>query len=116
MLAVWGSGPTDIYAVGDNGHIEHSTGDGQWKTQPSGTGETLYGLWGSGPGDVYVAVYSNVIFHSKGDGKWEHQQFPVGINFHGVWGSSAGDVYAFYGGVYHGRVVHLAAIPEGYFL
>src|SRR5262249_3126925 len=101
LRAIWGSGPGDIYAVGDGGVILHSSGDGTWKTQSSGTSANLYGLWGSGPNDVYVAVFSNVVLHSVGDGVWQHEGFPPGRTFNGVWGSGPDDVYAFGGGAYH---------------
>ena len=52
---MWGSGPNDVFAVGANGTILHSTNDGaSWHAQTSGTTQTLYGVWGSGPNDVFA--------------------------------------------------------------
>jgi hypothetical protein len=71
--AIWGSGPSDIYAVGTNGTLAHSTGDGTWTAQATETSANLTGIWGSGPNDIYVSVNANVILHSTGSGDWEHQ-------------------------------------------
>jgi hypothetical protein len=98
---IWGSGPTDVYAVASGGTIAHTTGNGQWVSQSSGTNAILYGVWGSGPGDVYVAPYINTILHSTGDGTWQHEGQPAGNTFHGIWGSGPNDVYACGGGAIH---------------
>jgi hypothetical protein len=94
---IWGSGPTDIYAVGF-GTILHSNGDGTWQYQTSGTGAKLTGVWGSGPQDIYVSTLSNAILHSAGDGKWDHTVFTAGRTFTDIWGSGPNDVYALSGG------------------
>jgi hypothetical protein len=95
---IWGSGADDVYAVGASGSVEHSAGDGTWKTQTTDTTAILYGVWGSGPNDVYVAANANLILHSTGDGTWEHQVTASGQTFKDVWGSGPGDVYAVVGG------------------
>jgi hypothetical protein len=96
---IWGSGAGDIYAVGLNGVLLHSTGDGKWTTQTTGTSSNLTGVWGSGPTDVYVSVDSNFILHSVGDGVWEHQAYSSGFTFRGIWGLDAGHVFALGSGV-----------------
>ncbi len=90
---MWGSGPNDIYAVGLSGAIRHSTGDGTWTSQDSGTSANLTGVWGSGPDDVYVSVNANVVLHSTGDGQWEHQVYDSGYTFRGIWGLDADNIY-----------------------
>ena len=107
LWAVWGSGPNDIYAVGQNGTaavILHSTGDGKWLAQSTGINGTLYAVWGSGASDVYTGGFGNILLHSTGDGTWTPETIPnLGI-LH-IWGSSASDVYLAYtgsmGNVYH---------------
>jgi hypothetical protein len=84
----------DIYAVGENGVILHSTGDGRWAAQTSGTAVELDAVWGSGPGDIYVVGAAGTILHSSGDGAWATQSGASTDNLHAVWGSGAGDVYA----------------------
>ncbi len=96
---MWGSGPEDIYAVGRGGIILHSSGNGEWDYQDSGTSANLTGIWGSGPNDIYVSVDANVILHSIGDGVWEHQDYDPGTTFRGIWGLDADHVYAIGPGV-----------------
>jgi hypothetical protein len=53
LNGVWGSGATDVFAVGAGGTILHSSDGGATGTlQASGTTQTLNGVWGSGPNDV----------------------------------------------------------------
>jgi carboxypeptidase family protein len=47
LLAIWGSGASDVWAVGRKGAIVHWDGNG-WSTVASGTQRTLRGLWGTG--------------------------------------------------------------------
>src|SRR6185436_15168757 len=53
LYGVWGSGPSDVWAVGDVGTILHWDGSAWWKV-PSGTTHDLRGVWGSGPSDVWA--------------------------------------------------------------
>jgi len=79
LYGIWGSGPNDIYVVGEDGTILHSTGDGTWATQTSGVSVDLIAVWGSGSGDVYVVGGNEtnpdqgVILHSTGNGTWTSQ-------------------------------------------
>jgi hypothetical protein len=107
LWAVWGSGPHDIYAVGQNGTaatILHSTGDGNWLAQTPGVTGALLSVWGSGASDVYVGGFGNTLLHSTGDGTWASQSIPQLGVLH-IRGSSASDVYLTYsnsmGNVYH---------------
>jgi len=71
LNAVWGSSATDVYAVGGNGTIVHSKGDGVWTTQPSqfAIGSFL-GVWGSGATQVYAVTDAGYICSSVGTGTW----------------------------------------------
>ena len=54
LLGVWGSGRTDVFAVGSTGGaILHYDGT-SWTAQTSGTSEDLSGVWGSGGTDVFA--------------------------------------------------------------
>jgi hypothetical protein len=106
LSAVWGSGPTDIYAVGIKGNaclILHSTGDGQWVEQPTGINGGLFSIWGSGPNDIYAGGFGNTLLHSTGNGVWTLQTIPnLGVSQ--IWGSGPNDVYITYansGGMVH---------------
>jgi hypothetical protein len=80
LRAVWGSGSTDIYAVGDAGTILHSAGDGTWVPEPLGLAGAnawqLNGVSGAGPNDVRVVGTQNGrpgILRTAGAGAWSAQ-------------------------------------------
>lgn len=95
LNAVWGSGPKDVYAVGLNGVILHSTGDDVWTQQKTGRANALSSVFGSSATDVY-AVESNAVLHSTGDGHWSVvaniQPAGTGGLSH-IWMSSPTNVY-----------------------
>ena len=64
---VWGSGPDDVWAVGDRGTIVHWDG-GRWSSIPSGTTQRLVSVWGSGPSDIWAVGEFGTIVHWKGSG------------------------------------------------
>jgi hypothetical protein len=105
---VWGSGPSDIYAVG---FLTDA-----WTRQPRSlvlrydgsawTGVSqqddvrLTSVWGSGAGNVYVTGYTGDAFAGtgvlrrsvNGGASWTAE--PAGRVLRGIWGSSANDIYA----------------------
>jgi hypothetical protein len=92
VTAIWGSGPTDIYAAA--GALYHSTGDGNWTAESLGSSTApILAVWGSGPNDVYAAGPSD-LWHSSGGGTWVHQQQLAGAALVAVWGNGSTDVYA----------------------
>jgi hypothetical protein len=98
IVAIWGSGPNDIYGATWSHYIMHFDGK-EWSYQDSGTYERLTAIWGTGPNDIYVSVNSNLILHSKGDGKWEHQVYSSAYTFSDIWAADANHVFAVTGGV-----------------
>ena len=54
LLGVWGTSPSDAWAVGYGDPILHWNGSA-WSPSRSGTSVELSGVWGSGPSDVWVA-------------------------------------------------------------
>lgn len=69
LNAVWGSGAGDIYTVGLQGTIFHSSGDDVWTQQKTGRPSELTSVYGSSATDVY-AVESESALHTTGDGAW----------------------------------------------
>lgn len=95
LNAVWGSGPKDVYAVGLNGVILHSTGDDVWTQQKTGRSNGLTSVFGSSATDVY-AVESDAVLHSTGDGHWSvvANIEPAGAGGLGqIWLSSPTNIY-----------------------
>jgi photosystem II stability/assembly factor-like uncharacterized protein len=63
--AVWGSGPKDVYAVGDSGAIWHLDTTGKWTAQDSGTTNRLRAIWGSSAADVYAVGAGGTILRRR---------------------------------------------------
>jgi hypothetical protein len=68
LYSVYGAG-TGFYAVGANGTILYSTGDGNWTAQVSNTTALLMSVWASGANDIYAvgadASNNGVVMHLK---------------------------------------------------
>ena len=91
LNGVWGTSPTDVYAVGRAGTILHYDGTG-WSAMASGTSEGLHAVWGTSPSDIYAVGVIGGILHYDGT-EWS-QVASAGEILLGVWGSSPSDVYA----------------------
>jgi photosystem II stability/assembly factor-like uncharacterized protein len=91
---VFAASPSDVYTVGYDGNILHTTGDGTWSLQSSPTIERLVGVWGSSETDIYAVGNAGTIVHSTGDGTWVPQDSGVAVNLIEVWGTSATNIYA----------------------
>lgn len=92
LWAVWGSSPTDLFAVGDVGAIWHFDGMA-WSKQPSGVLANLTAVWGSGPRDVYAVGSEGSLVHYDGT-TWTAVGAGTFDTLYSVWGSGADDVYA----------------------
>ena len=64
LRGVWGSGPSDVWAVGDGGGVLRWNGT-VWAPVDSGTDLDLYAVWGSGPGNLWVAGQKGTILRYK---------------------------------------------------
>jgi photosystem II stability/assembly factor-like uncharacterized protein len=108
MLNVWGSGPNDVYAVGYNDTILHTTDHGVTWTRvgPTGTAD-FTNVWGANASAIVaVGLPAAVVYSSAG--AWPAASLPAaysgsGQKFLGVWGTSATDVYAVGSG---GAILH----------
>ncbi len=63
---VWGSSPTDVFAVSGDGGILHYDGSG-WVRQAGGNPEPLYGVWGSSSTDIFAVGSFGTILRYNGD-------------------------------------------------
>jgi hypothetical protein len=61
LLAVWGSGPADVFAVGRGGVVLHFDGSG-WSREPSNATADLRAISGAG-GEVFAVGDSGTIIH-----------------------------------------------------
>ena len=92
LRAVWGSGPTDVWAAGDKGTILHFDGK-VWAPSVSGTDEDLTGLTGTGPTNVYASGQKGTILHWDGQGWRQVSGSPETALVH-MWSSGPDDVWA----------------------
>ncbi len=97
LCGIWGSGPGDVFAVGENGTILHYDG-AVWSPMDSGVSGILYGVWGSSSMDVFAVGETGVIRHYDGSG-WTQMASGTNRQLQGVWGTDNANVYAVgYGG------------------
>jgi photosystem II stability/assembly factor-like uncharacterized protein len=95
LLGLWGSSATDIYAVGEQGVILHSTDGKAFTPLSSGQTVSLLAVWGSAANDVYAVGDNGTILHSADGGKtWQAQKSGTTETLASVWGASATDVFA----------------------
>lgn len=99
VLSVWGSGPSDVFAVGGplgNAGLAtlalHFDGAGFRELSPGGT-ETFWWVYGTGPSDVWMVGERGRIAHYDGTAFTEHAS-GVTATLWGVWAASSTDAWA----------------------
>ncbi len=92
LRAVWTSGPTEAYAVGDQGAALYYDGT-MWAPIALGTTNELFAVYGVG-GDVYIGAESGAFLGHGPTGAWAPIALsPTPTEVTGIWASSADDVY-----------------------
>ncbi len=94
LVGVWGSSASDIYAVGANGSILHSIGDGTWTAQTSPVTTQLEGIGGASADEIYIVGDGGVLLHkySAASTTWELEPNPASVavkDLYAVWASSS---------------------------
>jgi hypothetical protein len=65
LSRVWGSSPSNVFAVGYGGTILHYDGSA-WSAMSSSTKEELWGVWGSSSSNVFaVGEWGTILHYSK---------------------------------------------------
>jgi hypothetical protein len=98
---VWGSGPHDVWVVGD-GPTMH--GNGSALTIVNNTSNALFGVWGSGVRDVWAVGNSGTIMHWDGS-TWFAVAGGTTDFLRAVWGSGPADVWAVGGSGARGSII-----------
>ena len=62
MAGVWGTGPTNVFAVGDKGTLQRFDGL-QWNTEAIGTGLPFPDIWGTSATNVFIVGSNGMILH-----------------------------------------------------
>lgn len=96
VLALWGSGPNDVYLTGI-GEIWHFNGTA-WSAQTlppavAMAAPYLYSIWGSGPTDVWAVGEGGTILHSDGTA-WRSVSSGTTLFLNAVDGTSPSNVWA----------------------
>jgi len=115
LFQVWAAGGGELYVVGDNGTILHSTNSGtSFQQQASGTTNPINAVWGSGPNDVYAVGAAGTLLHRTGT-SWQGLSSGTTHDLYDVWGSGAGDVFVVgdRGALLHGTGGALSAMSSG---
>jgi hypothetical protein len=92
LKAAWGTGPNDIFAVGDRGRAYHFDGSG-WSEQTTSFFRALHEVWGASGSDVFSVGSHGIIFHFDGT-VWARADSSVSPDLFGLWGGSAVDAFA----------------------
>ncbi len=90
LMSVWGTGPLDVFAVGQPGVILHYDGDWTLDTVPD---TTLTAVWGASSSDVYACGHNGAIWHFDGAG-WSRQNSGTGQDLFDIGRGPYGDVFA----------------------
>jgi len=98
---VHGTGPSDVWLVGEKGRITHWDGT-KLEERTSGTTATLFGVWAAAPDDAWAVggtpdrptATNDVLLHWDG-ASWKPVVLPEknGIALFKVWGSSNDDLH-----------------------
>jgi hypothetical protein len=90
LMSVWGTGPQDVFAVGQPGVILHY--DGAW-TLDSVPDTTLTAVWGASSSDVYACGHNGAIWHYDGAG-WSRQNSGTGADLFDIGRGPYGEIHA----------------------
>ena len=100
ILALWGSGPNDVWAGGDKGVYRFTGTTFAESTLPGANPTHVTSLWGTAANDLYATGYTEndkaeqnyVLLHWNGTA-WSLEKIPAGIAFNRVWGHSGAGVW-----------------------
>ena len=91
LLGSWGSGPSDVWAVGGNGAIAHFDG-ARWSLFPGTTRVILNAIWGAAPNKIWAVGENGTLLYFNGT-TWAPVSLPTTNSLNAVHGTSASDVY-----------------------
>ena len=97
LRGVWGSSPSDVFFVGEAGHIFHYDGQYCSAMLEGQLGEItmLYDVWGTSESDVFaVGGDLGEILHFDGNGWSLMRKTKEPQTLYGVWGTASNDVFA----------------------
>jgi hypothetical protein len=118
LSAVWGTGPTNVYAVGGTSVWNYDGSNGQnWRVidvnAGNPNGENLRTIWGSSPADIWVAGANGFLMHGV-NGTWAQEANLGTGTILSLWGFADNDVYAVsnLGDIFHYNGASWVALPN----
>lgn len=90
LMSVWGTGPQDVFVVGQPGVILHYDGAWALTTVPD---TTLTAVWGASSVDVYACGHNGAIWHYDG-AAWSRQNSGTGEDLFDIGRGPYGDIFA----------------------
>ncbi|HUS31553.1 MAG TPA: hypothetical protein VMZ53_23770 [Kofleriaceae bacterium] len=98
LYAVTGSGPNDVWAVGQSGIVVHSTNGSSWtEITPRPFSTDLFAAWSPGPNKL-IACGNGVVIEFDGQ-DWSGHSIDGSCS--GIWGSAPNDVWAVGSHIWH---------------
>ncbi len=106
VLGFWGSSPTDLWLVADNGdrrpwekgqtlHGVADRGVFTWTNVDSQSSVALLSIWASSADDIWAGGNAGTMRRmKKGATRWEIVASPTKQTLRGIWGTAADDVWA----------------------
>lgn len=91
LNALWGSGPNDVYAVGQPGVILHWDGTAWSLTEVAS--DILTDVWGTGPGEVYAVGHEGAVLRGSGS-NWASMDSGTEENLYGIGRGPYDTIYA----------------------
>ena len=106
LTGVWAADCNRIYAVGKQGAILQSSGNGWVDIAPHLDDVNYTAIWGAGPDDFFVTAKKGVILRFQ-SGAWTIWHLNSRKNLEGIWGTAPDDIFAVGAG---GTIVHFDGV------
>ncbi|HRI50502.1 MAG TPA: hypothetical protein PLW65_10005 [Pseudomonadota bacterium] len=91
LFGVWGTSPSDIWAISYPNSIVHWDGQ-SWHTSKAASGPALYTIAGLGANNIWVVGDNGTVYRWDG-ASWTQQAVPSTTNFYGIWVENASQVW-----------------------
>jgi len=101
LCDLWGTGPSNIYTIGEYGKILRYDGS-SWSSIPTQTKTTFWKMWGSDQSNIFVVGENGTILRFNVSG-WSTMTSGTTDNLCGVWGADASNVFTV---GYNGTILH----------
>ena len=91
--SIWGTSPSEVWAVGRNGVAMHFDGKSWTAPNKFPTDKSLRGVWGNAANNYWAVGEGGTILHYDGT-SWQPQTSGTLNKLYSVWGSSSTDIWA----------------------